>query len=71
MARHSGLKRWFKENWVDVKTGKPCGRQKGEKEVIQPVDPVNVSQVRHLRQQKKCHQQKKQDLSVKRQVVRR
>tara|TARA_R100000234_G_C4995765_1_gene177828 strand:- start:521 stop:832 length:312 start_codon:yes stop_codon:yes gene_type:complete len=25
------LKRWFKENWVDVKTGKPCGRQKGEK----------------------------------------
>ena len=26
-----GLGRWFKENWVDVKTGKPCGRQKGEK----------------------------------------
>ena len=31
MARHSGLKRWFKEKWVDVKTGKPCGRSKGEK----------------------------------------
>jgi len=27
----SGLKRWFKEKWVDVKTGKPCGRKKGEK----------------------------------------
>ena len=26
-----GLDRWFKEDWVDVKTGKPCGRQKGEK----------------------------------------
>tara|TARA_R100000995_G_C3360322_1_gene67129 strand:- start:12 stop:293 length:282 start_codon:yes stop_codon:yes gene_type:complete len=26
-----GLSRWFKEEWVDVKTGKPCGRQKGEK----------------------------------------
>ena len=26
-----GLHRWFKENWVDVKTGKPCGRSKGEK----------------------------------------
>ena len=26
-----GLDRWFKEKWVDVKTGKPCGRQKGEK----------------------------------------
>ena len=25
-----GLDRWFKEKWVDVKTGKPCGRQKGE-----------------------------------------
>ena len=26
-----GLTRWLEENWVDVKTGKPCGRQKGEK----------------------------------------
>ena len=25
------LRRWFDEKWVDVKTGKPCGRQKGEK----------------------------------------
>ena len=24
------LRRWFHEKWVDVKTGKPCGRQKGE-----------------------------------------
>ena len=24
------LKRWFKEKWVDVRTGKPCGRRKGE-----------------------------------------
>ena len=39
MARSSGgLTRWFKENWVDVKTGKPCGRQKGENEAIQLVD---------------------------------
>ena len=27
----SNLKRWFKEEWVDVRTGKPCGRKKGEK----------------------------------------
>mgnify|MGYP003147927302 FL=1 len=26
-----GLTRWFEENWVDVKTGKPCGRKKDEK----------------------------------------
>ena len=25
------LKRWFKEEWGDVRTGKPCGRKKGEK----------------------------------------
>ena len=25
------LKRWFKEKWIDVRTGKPCGRSKGEK----------------------------------------
>ena len=25
------LKRWFKEEWVDVRTGKPCGRKEDEK----------------------------------------
>ena len=25
------LKRWFDEKWVDVKTGKDCGRVKDEK----------------------------------------
>ncbi len=25
------LKRWFKEKWIDVRTGKPCGRRAGEK----------------------------------------
>lgn len=27
----SGLTRWFKEEWIDIKTGKPCGRSSGEK----------------------------------------
>lgn len=27
----SGLGKWFKEEWVDVKTGKPCGRSGAEK----------------------------------------
>ena len=27
----AALRRWFKEKWVDVRTGKPCGRRKGEK----------------------------------------
>jgi hypothetical protein len=25
------LKRWFKEEWADVRTGKPRGRKEGEK----------------------------------------
>lgn len=27
---HGGLDRWFAEKWVDVKTGKACGRKSGE-----------------------------------------
>ena len=30
----AALKRWFKEEWIDVKTGKPCGRSKGEKRSV-------------------------------------
>ena len=30
-AKGLALKRWFKEDWKDVKTGKACGRKKGEK----------------------------------------
>ena len=30
-AKGAALKRWFKEDWKDVRTGKPCGRQEGEK----------------------------------------
>lgn len=27
-----GLGKWFGERWVDVKTGKPCGRSGSEKD---------------------------------------
>lgn len=30
-SRKGGLSRWFAEEWVDVCTGKPCGRKKGSK----------------------------------------
>jgi hypothetical protein len=33
--KKQGLRGWFSRNkgkgWIDCKTGKPCGRQKGEK----------------------------------------
>jgi|TARA_R110000803_G_scaffold68384_3_gene130315 hypothetical protein len=35
MAKKETLRDWFDKNdgkgWIDCKTGKPCGRQKGEK----------------------------------------
>jgi len=30
-AKGLALKRWFQEKWVDVRSGKACGRQQGEK----------------------------------------
>ena len=27
----ASLRRWFKEEWIDVRTGKPCGRSASEK----------------------------------------
>jgi len=36
MAYSGGLRKWHREKWVDVKTGKPCGRQKGEKRKSYP-----------------------------------
>ena len=31
MAKLTGLKKWFSEDWRDVKTGKQCGRSGKEK----------------------------------------
>ena len=45
--------------------------QKVKKEAIQLADPVNVSQVRHLRLLERCQQPKKHDLNVKKQAARR
>lgn len=28
--KSSSLKRWYKEDWIDVKTGKPCGAVKSK-----------------------------------------
>ena len=44
---------------------------KAKNEATLPVDQANVSQVRHLRQQKRCHQPKKQDLSEQKPVVKK
>ena len=43
MPAQAGLGKWFGEQWVDVKTGKPCGRQKGEKRAYPACRPKAVA----------------------------
>ena len=43
MAAQAGLGKWFKDKWVDVKTGEPCGRKKGEKRPYPACRPKKVA----------------------------
>ena len=37
------LKRWFKEDWKDVRTGKACGDAKVKNGVLHIVAPAKIS----------------------------
>lgn len=43
MAAQAGLGKWFKDKWVDVNTGEPCGRQKGEKRGYPACRPKKIA----------------------------
>jgi hypothetical protein len=43
MPKKAGLGKWFGEKWVDVKTGKPCGRKKGEKRGYPACRPAKIA----------------------------
>ena len=50
MAKQTGsLARWFKEEWIDIKTGKPCDSQRRRKELIPRVDRKSVSLLKPLK----------------------
>ena len=53
------LKRWFKEDWKDVRTGKACGRRKGEKRGTPYCRPRKGFRLRPQKPQEKCPSQKK------------
>tara|TARA_R110001592_G_scaffold306932_1_gene580004 strand:+ start:927 stop:1202 length:276 start_codon:yes stop_codon:yes gene_type:complete len=64
----SNLKRWFKEKWVDVRSGKPCGRQKGEKrgtpycrpsKRVTAKTPVTATEISSEQKRKRIAQKKK------------
>ena len=43
MPAQAGLGKWFGEKWVDIKTGEPCGRKKGEKRSYPACRPAAVA----------------------------
>lgn len=54
-----GLKGWFDRNngkgWIDCKTGKPCGRQKGEKRKGYPACRPTKAMCTYSKRKKKGH----------------
>ena len=49
----AALKRWFKEDWKDVRTGKACGRKKGEKRRSYPACRPTMAQCTSAAKKKK------------------
>ena len=63
----ASLKRWFKEEWTDVRTGKVCGRSKGDgrgvpycrpKKRISSATPKTVSEMSASEKAKKIKEKK-------------
>ena len=64
----AALKRWFKEDWVDVRSGKPCGRKKGESrgtpycrpsKRVSSKTPVTASELTPSQKRKRIAQKKR------------
>ena len=64
----ANLKRWFKEEWIDVRSGKPCGRQQGEKrgtpycrpsKRVSSRTPVTAGELTSAQKKKKISEKKK------------
>ena len=64
----ASLKRWFKEEWTDVRTGKPCGRVKDEsrgvpycrpKKRISSATPKTISEMSASEKRKKIAEKKR------------
>jgi len=67
-AKGMALKRWFKEKWVDVRSGKPCGRRKGEKrgtpycrpsKRVSKKTPATASEITTSQKRKRVSQKKR------------
>jgi len=64
----ANLRRWFKEEWKDVRSGKPCGRQEGERrgtpycrpsKRVSSRTPVTASEMSESQKRSRISQKKK------------
>ena len=64
----ANLRRWFKEEWKDVRLGKPCGRQEGEKrgtpycrpsKRVSSRTPVTASEISESQKRSRISEKKK------------
>lgn len=64
----ASLKRWFKEEWIDVRTGKACGRSEGEnrgvpycrpKKRVSSATPKTVSEMSSSEKSRKIAEKKR------------
>ena len=69
--RRGGLTQWFKEEWVDLKTGKACGR-KSAKDSSRPYPscrPKAVAKKMTAAEKRKSIKKKKGPLAIKHDVT--
>jgi hypothetical protein len=69
--RKGGLTQWFKEEWVDLKTGKSCGR-KSAKDSSRPYPscrPKAVAKKMTAAEKRKSIKKKKGPLAIKHDVT--
>jgi len=64
----AALRRWFNEDWIDVRTGKACGRQEGEKrgtpycrptKRVSPKTPKTAGEMTKSEKQRKISEKKR------------
>ena len=76
----AALRRWFKEEWIDVRTGKPCGRRKGEKrgvpycrpkKRVSSATPKTASEMSASEKRKKIAEKKRLGMGRKTSQIRR
>jgi hypothetical protein len=72
MSYQGGLRKWFKQKWVDVKTGKPCGRKSakgGSKRPYPACRPASVAKRLSIKEKKATARRKTGSGRVKWQIT--